>query len=256
MLVVTRSALLGVLSLLLTFVPLSASSPAVATPHPPPADATSNRSTVTLSTTQWKAVKLVTKARNDAVTPGGASMDYAKVKRIFAVNKTYGTDWRRQMAAGYLQAGGRITDISKVEKAKVNAMRKKMYGKKRVSGAARSLKDLSPYCTGKSGKVVVNKHESHTNYNSCQTDDLVDLWTGCMGLMGSAVALATKKKVPKLAIPAYVIGVFCAAERKVLTRAQRQSKDRAVYIRMYQQQTYVPYPGGLRYYITYTVEPQ
>ncbi len=131
-----------------------------------------------------------------------------------------------------------------------------MYGKAKPLGLTLPSKGYSPYCTGRSGKFIINKHESHTYYNSCQTDDLVDVWTACMGLMGSAVAVATKKAKTQVAIPAYVIGFFCTAERKVLTRAQRQSKARAVYIRMYQQETYVPYPGGLRYYITYAVEPQ
>src|SRR6476659_3785994 len=105
-----------------------------------------------------------------------------------------------------------------------------MYGKAKPLGLTLPSKGYSPYCTGRSGKFIINKHESHTYYNSCQTDDLVDVWTACMGLMGSAVAVATKKAKTQVAIPADVIGVFCTAERKVLTRAQRQSKARAVYI--------------------------
>jgi hypothetical protein len=41
-------------------------------------------------------------------------MDYRKAKKIFATNKTYGTDWRRQMAAGHRQAGGKILHMARL----------------------------------------------------------------------------------------------------------------------------------------------
>lgn len=256
MLTVLRSALLVMLTLLLALSQLGAAPPAQASPPQPTPDGASNRTSVTLSTTQWKAAKLVTKARNGAVSTAGGSMDYTKVKTIFAANKTYGTAWRRQMAAGYRQTGGKIINISKTENAKVEALRKKLYGKKRPrAGATSSFMAFGPDCTGRSGRVVINKQESHTYFNSCQTNDLVYAWAGCVAAMGAAIRWFAKK-APKVEIPAYLVGGFCTLQLGTLKRAQSNSDVKAIYVRMYQQQTYVPYPSGLRYLIQYTLESQ
>jgi hypothetical protein len=211
---------------------------------------------VTLSTTQWKAAKLVAKARNSAVSKGGGTMDYTKVKKIFAANKKYGTDWRRQMAAGYRQTGGKIKNMSKAENKKVETLRKKIYGREKprrtMTGSRLSF---GPNCTGKSGKVVINKRESHTYFNSCQTNDIAYAWAGCVATMGAVIKWLAKK-VPQAEIPAYLVGGFCTLELGTLKRAQENSSVKAVYVRMYQAQTYIPYPGGVRYFIRYTVESQ
>ncbi len=252
-----RAGLAGLISILLALALLGGTPRAEASPRmsPPPDGAGSQRG-VTLSATQWKAAKLVTSTRNSAVSKGGGTMDYRKAKKIFATNKIYGTDWRRQMAAGYRQTGGKILHISKAENKKVEAVRKKLYGKKK----ARLLSDtpvraFGPHCTGKSGKVVINKHESHTYFNSCQTNDIAYAWAGCVATMGAVIKWLAKK-VPQAEIPAYLVGGFCTLELGTVKRAQENSGVKAIFVRMYQQQTYIPYPGGVRYFIHYTVESQ
>lgn len=62
-----------------------------------------------LSSRQWTKAKYATKARNHAISSSGKSMDYRKMKRVYGKHSA----WRRTTAAGFRQAGGEITHISK-----------------------------------------------------------------------------------------------------------------------------------------------
>ena len=78
-------------------------------------DAASSSSGVSLTPTQWKAAKRARDARNEAISANGNTMDYRKMKSVFGTKSKMQVDWRRQMAAGYRQAGGKIKHISKAE---------------------------------------------------------------------------------------------------------------------------------------------
>jgi hypothetical protein len=89
------------------------SAPALATPTAPGTQVQlpdiTLPSSVTLSSTEWKAAKKARDARNKAISANGTAMDYRKMKTVFGTKNKMQVDWRRQMAAGYRQAGGRIT---------------------------------------------------------------------------------------------------------------------------------------------------
>jgi hypothetical protein len=233
------------------------SRPALASPPKLP-DATAGPH-VTLSATEWRAAGYVTKARNTAMSASGYTMYYKKMKSVFGTKNGTLVSWRRQMAAAHKQSGGKIKDMSKAESKKVEAMRKKMYGKRKVLNpksdvvAKAALLD-GPNCKGKSGRVTVNRDESHKYYNSCETSDIKYAWIGCVGVM-AWVARFTEKK-PKVDIPRYFIAGFCGMKAFEIQAVSEKSDIGAVYVRMYQQQTYQPYPGGLRYYISFTLLPQ
>jgi hypothetical protein len=230
---------------------------AVASPPRLP-DATAG-SGVTVSATEWKAAGYVTKARNTAMSARGYTMYYKKMKSVFGTKNATLVSWRRQMAAAHKQAGGRIKDLSKAESKKVEAMRKKMYGKRKVLNpksdvvAKVALPD-GPNCKGKSGRVTVNRNESHKYYNSCETSDIKYSWIGCVGVM-AWVARFTEKK-PKVDIPRYFIAGFCGLKAFEIQAVSDKSDIGAVFVRMYQAEAYQPYPGGLRYYISFTLLPQ
>ena len=53
---------------------------------------------IKLSPTKVKAVKLMAKARINAMNQSGSVMNYAKMRKVFEKSK-HGVSWRRQMAA-------------------------------------------------------------------------------------------------------------------------------------------------------------
>ena len=256
-----RSKLLSVLAALALALSLTAAfipprQAAASTPKLP--DATAGPR-VTLSVTEWKAAGYVTKARNTAVSASGYTMYYKKMKPVFGTKNATLVSWRRQMAAAHKQSGGRIKDMTKAEGKKVEAMRKKMYGKRKVLNpksdlATRGALLDGPNCKGKSGRVTVNRDESHKYYNSCETSDIKYAWIGCVGAMTWVGRFTQKNK--KIDIPRYFIGGFCGLKAFEIQAVSEKSDIGAIYVRMHQQQTYQPYPGGLRYYISFSLLPQ
>ncbi|MCW2804311.1 MAG: hypothetical protein JWN06_2528 [Propionibacteriaceae bacterium] len=231
--------------------------PAAANSAPPLLPAGSAPSRVTLSATQWRAAGYVTKARNYAVSAKGSTMNYTKMKKVFGTKNSLLVDWRRQMAAGFRQAGGRITHISKAEKKKIEAKRKKVYGKRKpLAGAAVSgmVSPTSSPCLGRSGKAIVNRNETHKYYNSCETKDLEYYWGGCVLAMAFIGKFTEKAK--KIDLPRYLIGSFCGFEAAQIKRAADRSSTGSIYLRTYREEAYMPYPSQVRYSITYTLIPQ
>jgi hypothetical protein len=256
-----RSKLPGVfvglaLALSLTAALISPQQAAASPPKLPDATAGPH---VTLSATEWKAAGYVTKARNRAMSASGYTMYYKKMKSVFGTKNATLVSWRRQMAAAHKQSGGKIKDMTKAEGKKVEAMRKKMYGKRKVLKPKSDLVTKGalldgPNCRGKSGRVTVNRDESHKYYNSCETSDIKYAWIGCVGAMAWLARFTEKNK--KIDIPRYFIGGFCGLKAFEIQAVSEKSHIGAVYVRMYQQQAYQPYPGGLRYYISFTLLPQ
>jgi hypothetical protein len=64
------------------------------------------------------------------------------------------------------------------------------------------------------------------------------------------------EKSKKVDVARYFIASFCTFELAQLRRAAEKSDIGAIYLRVYQQETYIPYPGGLRYSIEYSLRPQ
>jgi hypothetical protein len=214
---------------------------------------------VALSAAEWKAAGYVTKARNTAMSASGYTMYYKKMKAVFGTKNATLVSWRRQMAAAHKQSGGKIKDMSRAESKKVEAMRKKMYGKRKILNpksdvVARGALPDGPNCKGKSGRVTINPNETHKYYNSCETSDIKYAWVGCVGAMTFAARFTAKK--PKVDLPRYFIAGFCGMKAFEIQVVSNKSDIHAVYVRMFQAQAYQPYPGGLRYYISFTLLPQ
>jgi hypothetical protein len=201
---------------------------------------------VTVSKTEWKAAGYVTKARNKAVSRGGSSMNYRKMKGIFGTKSKTKVDWRRQMGAAFRQAGGKIKHISTAESKAVEVVRRRLY-------------DISPLtaqaeCHGKRGTVVISATTTHKYYDSCETLHLIYDWGGCIGAMTFLGKFTDKK--PQIDIPRYFIASFCTFELAQVKAASDASDIHAIYLRTYKQEAYMPYPNQVRYYIEYSLKPQ
>ncbi len=210
---------------------------------------------VTLSATQWKAAGYVTKARNTAMSASGYTMYYKKMKSVFGTKDATPVSWRRQMAAAHKQSGGKIKDMTRAEVKKVEAMRKKLYGKRKVLKpksdlvTKRVLLD-GPNCKGKSGRVTVNRDESHKYYNTCETSDIKYAWIGCVGAM--AWWHASPRRTRKSTSRATSLGASAGRRRSRFRRSLRRVTSARCTSGCISSR-YQPYPGGLRYYISFTL---
>lgn len=212
---------------------------------------------VRLTPTQWKAAKLARDARNKAMRADGMAMDYRRMKTIFGTKSKTRIGWRREMAAGFRQAGGRLTHISKAEARLVERRRRQIYASDallaRDQSSTRRKPDPGGDCKGRTGTVVKGK-TSYQYLDSCEVIDLTYAWGTCASTMGAIGFFASSSK--RVSWPAYLIGAFCVYWAGELARAAAKSDDHAIYIQTYKAEAYRPYPGGVRYHIRTTVHPQ
>lgn len=202
---------------------------------------------VTLSAAQWKAATLAVKARNSALNASGSKMNYRKMKIVFGTKSAARVSWRRQMAAGFRQAGGRIVYISKAENAAVERVRKSIYQNRlphRMLSAEADSVNFRASCRGLSGTVV--KGNTTWQYlNSCEVVDILWAWGGCVAVMGAISHFAGEEKRVKW--PAYAIGAWCGYQASIVGKEAQKSEYGAVVVRTQRQEAYQPYPGQVRY---------
>lgn len=203
---------------------------------------------VTLSSTQWRAGVLSARARNTAMNARGTQMNYRKMKTVFGTKNAMQVSWRRQMAAGFRQAGGRIVYISKAENRQVEAMRKRIY-RNRSPHRIGTTVDRAAFkvtCKGRTGTVVRGNY-TYQYLNSCEVIDLLWAWGGCVSAMGALGFVAGGEK--RVSWPAYAVAAICGYQAGVIAKEAQKSANGAVYIRTYKQEAYQPYPGQVRYFI-------
>jgi hypothetical protein len=142
-----------------------------------------------LSKAKQKQVKVANYILNKALSKKG-TLDYKKAN---AYDKRE-TAIRRQVAAGVLWSGRKVTNISRAERAKV----KKYLPKKRASAFSltnsRGLPD-GPKCTGNSGwRNIYDQYGTKRGYmvllNSCETSNVV-IAAGMCAFVGAIVTLAS-----------------------------------------------------------------
>lgn len=208
---------------------------------------------VKLSPTRVKAVKLIARARVDAMNKSGSVMNYAKMRKVFK-GKKHGTNWRRQMAAGARQAGTKITHISAAESREVERVRKEAWpGCPACLLASDSAKREPPSDSCGEG---VSKHVTHnpllhkkwqfSHYlNSCETNELIGASSTCVLWAGVASGLLFIPGAKALGAATALASAFCGTDVIWFTVAQNNSDIGAIIIR-YGKWINIPKGGAVR----------
>lgn len=178
-------------------------------------------------------------------------MDYHKMLKIFGSGKTQ-IDWRLQMAAGFRQFGGKINGIDSVQNKKVETRRKQIYGNRKPHSA--TMHAATPNCRGKSGYVVATPNYSYKYFDSCEVIDIKYYWGACVA--GMAAVGKWLAKDPRVELAAYIVSIGCGLVVGDFDKQASKSDIGAVYIQTYKQEAYMPYSGGVRYYVQYSLLPQ
>lgn len=205
---------------------LAASTPtrAVASPTPKPTAATARHYRWTLSSLEHNA--MIRAGKVSYHTPG-RTLDY-RVARKYFDGSPHPVDWRRQFAAGWLYAGGSITHISSSERAAVRR-------RERTITNAQT-------CTGHSDikYLATAWYPIQIRLNSCQTNQIIDLAEGCLGVAGAG-GVATPKinsVAPRWATASRLKGtiavamLYCAINLVALKIARDTSPYNAVKVRI------------------------
>lgn len=179
------------------------------------------------SATEWKYIKLA-RATHDANDSG--TLNYRIAKRKFGSH----VSWRRQYAAGWKIAGGRISHISSAELSKVKAVMNKY----RRTAASFSVQPMATNCHGVTKKTGTSPWKYYLN--SCDTNKLYE-YLGLCGIAGGLVA----RFVPRVGT---VIGPLmiaaCGAIGLQIVTAQNNSTLHAIIIEVKDMGTYYGDGGG------------
>lgn len=195
---------------------------------------------IKLSPTKVKAVKLVAKARINAMNQSGSVMNYVQMRKVFGKSK-HGVSWRRQMAAGARQAGTRITHLSAAENRRVEKIRQKAWPCTAClaaqSDTARRLEPPSDACGEGVSKHVkhdplLNKKWQYSHYfNSCETNELIAGASTCVLWAGVASGLAFIPGAKQVGAALAIVSTVCGTDVIWLTVAQNNSLKHAIIIR-------------------------
>jgi hypothetical protein len=193
-----------------------------------------------LSPTKVKAVKLMAKARINAMNQSGSVMNYAKMRKVFEKSK-HGVSWRRQMAAGARQAGTHITHLSAAENRRVEKIRQEAWPCQAclvAQSADGSMLD-PPSDTCGEGESKFVKHTPLLNgkwqyshyFNSCETNDLIAGASTCVLWAGLASGLAFIPGSQQVGAALALVSVICGTDAIWLSAARDNSAKHAVIIR-------------------------
>jgi hypothetical protein len=203
--------------------------------------------TVHFGSSTYKLAQLVAKMKKQTK---GRTLDYRVAKKVFGKGDTR-VKWRRQVAAGWWDAGGKLSHISKAERRKVDAFRDRV--------GQSQLYALQAACTGRSGHERLDPtKEDYFNrnyYNSCQVNIIKRNFSIC-GLAAGAVGVIFRN--PGVTAMMALVGFVCGGTSAWLAAAQENSDVLAVIVMTGGIQKETPRPPGspVRYQIPVKVVPQ
>jgi hypothetical protein len=205
--------------------------------------------TARVSPTEYKALRLSAKLKKQT---RGQTLDYRKAKKIFGKGATRAS-WRRQYTAGWKTAGGKTSHVSKAERKKIEAERKKYQPKSAIGTLAK--------CEGKSGYVRLDPSQNdyfNLNYfDSCETNKLTRNIGWCVGIAGGIAMMIPHPAVVAI-MSLFVTG--CGGTYAWVIAARDNSSLRAVIVKtgnVTKAQPANPTPQNpVRYQVPVRIVPQ
>lgn len=189
-------------------------------------DAPAVRHTVSISTTQYKAVKYGVRA---AKTAKGRTLDYRQARKVFGKK----VSWRRQFAGGWLGGNSKLTHVSSAERKAIAREVRKHHGV--------AAQTINKKCMGWSGwkKPANQNYWNDWYYDSCRTNLIVRNLTWCVGSAGMLAGWIGSASAGTAAIISLLV-FGCGAAIPWITTAQANSAVSAIIIRTGDVSTQLP----------------